>query len=116
MFTDLPLETLRQYTGAVKEPPDMVQFWEGTVGQARQFGINTRLQRLETSLQAIEVWDVTFLGWGGEPIKAWLRLPTGSNQPLPGVVQYQGYNGGRDHPLADLAWAAAGFAHLVMDN
>jgi len=36
--------------------------------------------------------------------------------PLPGVVQFQGYNGGRGLPHEHVLWATAGFAHLVMDT
>ena len=34
----------------------------------------------------------------------------------PGVVQYQGYNGGRGLPHEHVFWASAGYAHLVVDT
>jgi hypothetical protein len=39
--------------------------------------------------------NVTFPSFGGEPVKAWLRLPGTAAGPLPAVVQYVGYGGGR---------------------
>jgi len=35
---------------------------------------------------------------------------------LPCVVEYIGYGGGRGSPLNYLTWAAAGYAHFVMDT
>ena len=35
---------------------------------------------------------------------------------MPGVVQYQGYNGGRGLPHEHVFWATAGYAHLVVDT
>lgn len=59
---------------------------------------------------------MTFRGWGGQPVKAWLMLPKARSGPLPAVVQYIGYNGGRGIPYSWLTWSALGYAHLVMDN
>jgi len=36
--------------------------------------------------------------------------------PLPAVVEYNGYGGGRGLPHERLAWANAGYAHLFMDT
>jgi len=61
------------------------------------------------------VFDVTFPGHGGAPIKAWLLAP---RDPAPGaafVVEYVGYGGGRGDPLDWLGFASAGHPHLVMD-
>jgi cephalosporin-C deacetylase len=63
----------------------------------------------------VEVFDVTFPGHGGAPIKAWLLAP---RDPAPGaafVVEYVGYGGGRGDPLDWLALSSAGHPHLVMD-
>ncbi len=43
-------------------------------------------------------------------------MPAGADLPLPAVVEYIGYNGGRGLPVDRLAWAAAGYAHFVMDS
>ncbi len=36
--------------------------------------------------------------------------------PLPAVVEYNGYGGGRGLPFERLGWASAGFAYLFMDT
>jgi len=35
--------------------------------------------------------------------------------PLPTVVEFVGYGGGRGHAVDNLFWSSAGFAHLQMD-
>jgi len=64
----------------------------------------------------IRVFDVVFSGWNGQPVRAWLRIPSAATGPLPTVVEYVGYGGGRGAPHANLLWAAAGYAHLHMDT
>ena len=64
----------------------------------------------------IDAFDVTFAGFGGQPIKAWLTRPAGRRGDLPAVVEFIGYGGGRGFAHERLAWAAAGYVHLVMDT
>ena len=51
-------------------------------------------------------------------MRAWLHLPAAAlrSGALPGVVQFQGYNGGRGLPHEHVFWASAGYAHLVVDT
>jgi len=67
-------------------------------------------------LRALEVFDVTFSGFGGQPIRAWLILPRHRAGRLPVVVQYVGYGGGRGLPMEWLTWPSAGYATFVMDT
>lgn len=62
------------------------------------------------------MYDVTFAGFGGHPVKGWLTVPAWSNGPLPTVVEFVGYGGGRGLAHTHLLWASAGFAHFVMDT
>ena len=117
MFTDMPLEQLRGYRGAVPEPEDFDAFWGETLAQARAAGGEVVLEPVRTpALRGIELYDVTFPGFGGEPIKAWLRVPSGLDAPAPAVVQYVGYGGGRGLAAEELLFAAAGYVHLHMDT
>lgn len=113
---DMPLAELEQYSPDVLHPADLVDFWTTTVAESRQTGDAPVLTRVETGLTEVVVDDVTFPGFGGHPIKAWLVRPARAEGPLPVVVQYQGYGGGRGLPHEHLQWAAAGVAHLMMDT
>jgi cephalosporin-C deacetylase len=43
-------------------------------------------------------------------------MPANLTKPAPSIVHYVGYNGGRGHPLDNLAWAASGYVECQMDN
>ena len=116
MFTDLAESHLREYRSSVVDPVDFDRFWETTLAESRAFDLGLVVEPVETGLTTVDVFDVTFAGYGGEPVKAWLRVPARSTGPLPAVVQFVGYGGGRGHPLEGLLWASAGYAHFQMDT
>jgi cephalosporin-C deacetylase len=83
--------------------------------EARRFPLDPIYASFETGLKSVEVFDVTFNGFGGHPIKAWLLLPRQREGKLPCIVEYIGY-GGRGNPVQWLTWGSFGYAHLIMDN
>lgn len=113
---DLPLPELEQYLPDIREPADFDAFWTSTMDDARRHDAAPEVVRIDTPLNLVDVFDVTFPGFGGDPIKAWLTLPAGATEPLPAVVEYNGYGGGRGLPGERLGWTAAGYAHLFMDT
>ncbi|WP_042411676.1 acetylxylan esterase [Streptacidiphilus carbonis] len=113
---DLPLDQLRSYRSSAVEPADFDQFWSKTLAETRAHGLDPRFERVETGLTSVEVYDVTFAGFGGQPVKGWFVLPAGTARPLPVVVEFIGYGGGRGQAHTHLLWASAGFAHFVMDT
>jgi len=115
MLFDLPLDELKKYCPERSEPQDFDSFWSRTLDEARQFPLDARFEPVETGLQLVEAFDVTFNGYGGQPIKGWLLLPRGCRGPLPCVVEFTGYGGGRGHPHDWLLFPNAGYACLAMD-
>ncbi|MGN9790689.1 acetylxylan esterase [Streptomyces sp. OZ13] len=113
---DLPLSELRAYRSASAEPEDFDAFWTKTLEEARGHDLDARFERVATGLSTVDVHDVTFAGFGGHPVKGWLVLPAGAEEPLPLVVEFLGYGGGRGLPHTHLLYASAGFAHFVMDT
>lgn len=116
MYYDLPLDQLKVYKPTRQEPPDFDAFWQATLEQTRQFPLNACFQPVDYRLKTVETYDVTFNGYGGQPVKGWFLLPRKHPQPLPCVVEYMGYGAGRGFPLDWLVWSSAGYAHLVMDT
>lgn len=118
MLTDLPLEQLRAYRPDLRVPDDLERFWTGTLAEARRHPCLLRCERVETGLTTLDSYDVTFGGFGGSPVRAWLTLPagTGTDARLPVVVEFVGYGGGRGRPHDHLLYASAGYAHLLMDS
>jgi cephalosporin-C deacetylase len=115
-FFDLPLNELKTYLPAREEPADFDAFWNSTWDEARTFPLDATFERADYGLTAQETFDVTFSGFGGQPVKGWLILPKQRNGILPCVVEYIGYGGGRSFAIDRLLWASAGYAHFVMDT
>lgn len=113
---DLPEAELRTYRGSGTEPTDFDAFWDRTMTEARRFDWSPEITPVDTDLRTVDVYDVRFPGFGGQPIAAWLRVPRGAVAPLPAVVEYVGYGGGRGYPEESLLWASSGFAHFQMDT
>ncbi|WP_329204404.1 acetylxylan esterase [Streptomyces sp. NBC_00683] len=114
---DLPLDELRTYSSGSEEPADFDAFWSATLDEARTHDLDARFElRTDTGLTTVDVYDVTFAGFGGHPVRGWLVMPAGTTRPLPLVVEFIGYGGGRGLPHSYLLWASAGMAHFVMDT
>jgi cephalosporin-C deacetylase len=110
---DLPLDQLEEYRPAVPEPPDFDEFWRASLAGEPEL---VEVRPVRTDLRLVETFDVAFAGFGGAPIRAWYTRPAGVEDELPAVVEYLGYGRGRGLPHERLTWAAAGYAHLLMDS
>ena len=116
---DLSPDELASYDPHLEAPRDLEAFWERTLSETRAHDLEPQLARADSPLVAIESFDVTWRGGDGDPIRGWLHLPVPTlrgDAPLAAVVQYQGYGGGRGLVFENVFWAAAGYAHLVMDT
>jgi cephalosporin-C deacetylase len=116
MLIDMPLDELATYRPEREEPGDFDAFWQLTLTESRRYPLAPVFRPVDFGLQTVASFDVTFAGFDGQPVRAWLLLPVQRQQVLPCVVQYVGYGGGRGFPTDWLLWSSAGFAHLVMDS
>jgi cephalosporin-C deacetylase len=116
MFFDLPLDQLREFRPPRLEAEDFDAFWAVTLAEARKHPLDASFEPVDFGLASVQTFDVTFNGYGGQPIKGWLLLPKQRAGSLPCVVEYIGYGGGRGFPIDWLLWSSAGYAHLVMDT
>lgn len=113
---DLTAEQLREFRPDIPEPDDFDEFWRRTLAEARAFDLDVQVVRIDTPYSAIDSYDLTFSGFGGDRIHAWLHTPRDAVGPLDGVVEYIGYGGGRGLAHSRVMFALSGYAHLVMDN
>jgi cephalosporin-C deacetylase len=113
---DMPQPELERYYPEVAEPADFVEFWRKQLTDARSHPLDVTFTSVESPLRHAEVFDVSFAGYGGDVVKAWLQVPhrLATNPAL--VVEYIGYGGGRGLPLEWLQFSTAGHAHFVMDS
>ncbi|WP_433204280.1 acetylxylan esterase [Dactylosporangium sp. CS-047395] len=109
-LSDLTLDECLTYRSAAPEPADFDAFWGALSPSGPASFVET-----STSLKTLRVYDVSFPGHAGQPVRAWLVRPAGAEGPLPCVVEFPGYNGGRGLPEDCLLYAAAGYAHLFVD-
>ena len=114
-LTDISLDALRAFRPDVDEPADFDSFWENTLAESRAAGGAVELAPADTPITQLIVEDLTFPGYNGEPIRAWVTRPR-SADALPAVVEFIGYNGGRGIPGERLQWASAGYVHVLMDT
>lgn len=115
-FFDMPLDQLETYKPALTALPDFDEFWEQSYLFAHNTPLTPVFTKVDEPLDLVEVYDVSFPGYAGQPIKGWLILPKGLEGPVACVVEFVGYGGGRGRPIEWLTWANAGFAHFVMDT
>ncbi|WP_144755713.1 acetylxylan esterase [Curtobacterium pusillum] len=117
-LTDLPLDALRSYRPEVRRPADFDAFWAETIETARTAGAGVApvVVPADTPVTGLVVEDLTFPGFAGDPVRAWVTRPVGATEPLPVVVEFLGYNGGRGLPGERVSWALAGYVHVVMDT
>ncbi|CAN5891728.1 acetylxylan esterase [soil metagenome] len=113
---DLALDDLRTYAPDLVVPDGLTTFWRDTLTQARTHDLAATFTAHDAGLSVIDTFDVTFAGFGGAPVRAWLHLPAGATQPLPTVVEYVGYGGGRGLAHERTLYAQAGWAHVVVDT
>jgi cephalosporin-C deacetylase len=116
MLSDLALPELREYRPEVEEPADFDEFWASELAAARAHAAEPTFARAATQVRHAEVFDVTFPGYGGEPVRGWLLVPRVLAPAAALVVEYIGYGGGRGDPFDWLAWSCAGYPHLIMDT
>lgn len=115
-FFDMSLTQLEIYNPPRQEPQDFDEFWAATLADARQHDLSAEFVPHNAGLGLLDVYDVSFAGFGGQTVKGWYMRPTNVDTPLPCIMQFIGYGGGRGYPHDWLFWPAAGYACFVMDT
>jgi cephalosporin-C deacetylase len=115
-FFDLPLDQLQEQRPTVVRPDDFEAFWTRTLDVELSRPLDARIMPVETPLRTLDVYDVSWVGYGGQRVQAWLRLPAGAPEPVPAVLQYRGYSGGRGYPFVDSEYASAGYADFLLES
>lgn len=113
---DEPLEMLRLRSPQLSPPADLWPFWEQTLSDSRGVKQPTKVAAVESRLRLVDVFDLEFSGSGGSPVRAWMRRPAGLRGPLPTVVRFCGYGGGRGLPHQDVIWPLLGYAEVLVDT
>ena len=116
---DTPEGGLERYDPRPTPPADFDDFWARTLAETRAHPLDPRRALAPTPLTAVQTYDVSFAGYGGDRIHGWLHLPAPALRPagqLPAVIRFQGYGGGRGLAWEHVFWASAGYAELIVDT
>jgi cephalosporin-C deacetylase len=111
---DLPLEQLRVYQPPLTKRPDFDDFWSETLQELAAVPLRHERTPFDYPVKGVRVYRMTFDGFNHAPIEAWLAFPE-QDKPLPGIVQYHGYNWAADNQLHETVnLALKGYAVLQM--
>jgi cephalosporin-C deacetylase len=113
-FPDLAPDVVADYHSPAKMPADFKAFWDQTLAETRSHPLDVRFDPVAAGLPLFDVYDLTFRGYGGHPVRGWFIAPKSGARSC--VVKFIGYNGGRSFAHEHLFWPATGRAVLVMDT
>ena len=113
---DLPLSELENYRPTVRRPEDLESFWRSTLEESRRRAWAPRWERADTGLALLDTYDLTFSGFDGQPVRAWVHVPAGAPGPLPAVTEFHGYGGSRGVAWQNTFYAMAGYVHVTVDS
>jgi len=113
---DMPLEKLVEYKPERTAREDFDAFWCGCRAESEQIPLNAEFVPVNDILPGAKVYDVAFDGVDGIRVKGWFLTPVDCPDPLPTVVQFIGYTGGREYPHALAPHVLNGFCAMIMDT
>lgn len=113
---DMPLEKLVDYKPPQTKPADFDAFWDGLCAKSAQMPLNAHFAPVSDCLPQANVYDVAFDGVDGVRVRGWFLTPKNVSKPLPAIVQFIGYSGGRDYPHLLAPHVLNGFCAFIMDS
>lgn len=116
VISGLTLAELENYLPVITKRSDFEHFWTETLTKCVATEPTPSFKKVESLLVGVDIWDVEIPGYNNDPIKGWFLTPASQVTPIPCVVQFVGYGGGRGNAQDWLFWPTCGLSILVMDN
>ena len=113
---DWPYEKLVEYKPELTLQEDFNGFWDDNIAESGKVPLNAEFIEVEDFLPLCRVYDVGFDGADGVRVRGWFLTPLKVEKPLPAVVQFIGYSGGREYPHALAPHVLNGFCAFIMDS
>ncbi len=91
---DLSGHELASYDPPLEAPADLDSFWEQTLAETRAHDLDPQVAAADSPFTVLESFDVSWRGFGGDPIRGWLHLPASARarrrpaargHPVPGL-------------------------------
>lgn len=71
MLVDLSLDKLRSFRYERPEPAGFDAFWRDVLADQRKHPLDVHTEPVDTAVTTLDVSDVTFAGYGSDPVRAW---------------------------------------------
>lgn len=113
---DWPYEQLVKYAPQSTAQEDFDEFWNTQIAHSSRVPLNPEFTEVADCLPLARVYDVAFDAVDGVRVRGWFLTPRQVERPLPAVVQFIGYSGGREYPHQLAAHVLNGFCAFIMDS
>lgn len=115
-FIDERIKEYESYKPPLTKRDDFEDFWEKTLTLSKSVNLNEKLIECEYPSPYMKVYDLTYQGYDGTPVKGWFLLPLfTTEEKLPCLIHYHGFTGGREYPSQYAPWIIMGMAVIVID-
>ncbi|HFI2446702.1 TPA: alpha/beta fold hydrolase [Streptococcus suis] len=113
MIDNMTLQDMLTYRGRQEVPADFDTFWQNEKNQLTGLADHVFLEK-ECGLPHVACYELTFTGTNGSKVFAKCLFPK-SNQPVPVLFYFHGYQGQGPDWTELLKFVAAGFGVVAMD-
>ncbi|WP_010271098.1 acetylxylan esterase [Paenibacillus senegalensis] len=114
-LVDWPLQQLEQYKPELTAENDFAAFWEKAKRQSSAAPLRATIEQVDYPLKTVSLYNISYEGADGTPIRGWYMVPEGSSTPMPALIRYHGYSGHSGLPHSALPWTNMGIAVLAID-
>lgn len=104
------------YMPPLTRQADFDKFWKKTLAASQEVPLSLKLQMTAHPMRGAVVYDVTYAGFDGLPIRGWFLSPAvASAEKVPVIIDYHGYGLSRGVPSQYAAWVLSGYSVLAVD-
>lgn len=115
-YTEKHAKELYEYLPPLTKEADFDEFWENTLKQAKSEPLNPVTVKADYVSPYVELYNVTFNGFGNFPVKAIYMIPTfAKKKNLPCLVNFHGFTDSKGSPVDFMPWLMMGMAVFSMD-
>lgn len=114
MIIGKSLPELERYLPPLTKAADFEKFWQESLSMYPK--ADPVLTPVDSPIKTLDIYDVTILGYNGDPIKGWFLSPKALSEKRPLITIFEGYGGGRGEAIEWMFWPSAGYPTLVMDT
>ncbi|NQN86339.1 alpha/beta fold hydrolase [Streptococcus suis] len=113
MIDNMTLQDMLTYRGRQEVPADFDAFWQNEKNQLTGLADHVLLEK-ESGLPHVACYELTFTGTNGSKVFAKCLFPQ-SDQPVPVLFYFHGYQGQGPDWSENLKFLAAGYGVVAMD-